>query len=260
MNDTPEVYEHTCSPDGNMVDCDACGVRDCPWGEPMHYHHDGCPSCDVGGGAEPTTFPQAMAEVKRLNVEISEIEENYDARGTQIQDFVSAWGCSADFVDEMLNDSDVGLGEAIGWAREALASALGLPDRGGDLHALAVRAASEIERLKGDQDLLRDVVHHRDELMRERDEAQAAWAGVTEQWKHALGKLDEATEEIATLRLALGTQMDAQVLSPLSVRPAEPMLICPSCQCAWPELTTGHEDTVTCACGKVLGCKSRRKP
>jgi hypothetical protein len=32
---------------------------------------------------------------------------------------------------------------------------------------------------------------------------------------------------------------------------------CPACQCAWPELTTGHEDTVTCACGRVLGCAMR---
>ena len=36
-------------------------------------------------------------------------------------------------------------------------------------------------------------------------------------------------------------------------------LVCPACGCAWPELTVGVEDTVTCACGRVLGCSSRRR-
>lgn len=26
-------------------DCQACSVRDCPYDEPLHYHHDGCPAC-----------------------------------------------------------------------------------------------------------------------------------------------------------------------------------------------------------------------
>jgi len=26
-------------------ECFACGVRDCPDGEPLHYHHDGYPVC-----------------------------------------------------------------------------------------------------------------------------------------------------------------------------------------------------------------------
>ena len=32
-------------------ECMLCGMRDCPGGEPLHYHHDGCPSCcdDVFG-------------------------------------------------------------------------------------------------------------------------------------------------------------------------------------------------------------------
>jgi hypothetical protein len=36
-----------------------------------------------------------------------------------------------------------------------------------------------------------------------------------------------------------------------------PPLICPDCQCVWPGLTTGAEATVTCACGRVLGCTMR---
>jgi hypothetical protein len=29
-------------------ECLECGSRDCPVGEPMHYHHDGCPGCPWG--------------------------------------------------------------------------------------------------------------------------------------------------------------------------------------------------------------------
>jgi hypothetical protein len=68
-----------------------------------------------------------------------------------------------------------------------------------------VGGGAEIERPKDDRDLLRDVA-------RQRDAALADLRGVTERWK-------EATEEIATLRLAIGTLPDAQVLSPLSVSP-----------------------------------------
>lgn len=25
--------------------CDQCGDIFCPWGEPLHFHHDGCPCC-----------------------------------------------------------------------------------------------------------------------------------------------------------------------------------------------------------------------
>lgn len=26
-------------------ECLICGIRDCPRGEALHYHHDGCPAC-----------------------------------------------------------------------------------------------------------------------------------------------------------------------------------------------------------------------
>lgn len=37
---------------GNLSDCpvhecDMCGILDCPRSEPLHYHHDGCPACDM---------------------------------------------------------------------------------------------------------------------------------------------------------------------------------------------------------------------
>ncbi len=27
------------------AECLSCGVRECPHGEPLHFHHEGCPSC-----------------------------------------------------------------------------------------------------------------------------------------------------------------------------------------------------------------------
>lgn len=85
-------------------------------------------------------------------------------------------------------------------------------------------------------------------------------------------ELAAANEEAANLRLALGAQPPAAVLSPLSVPDplaiidggvveaayGAPPLICPACGMAWPELTPGDEDTVTCQCGRVLGCRVRR--
>jgi len=41
-------YGHSCDDEkngGGDGECLACGARDCPHGEPLHYHHDGCPSC-----------------------------------------------------------------------------------------------------------------------------------------------------------------------------------------------------------------------
>lgn len=30
------------------AECTACGELVCPHGEPLHFHHDGCPSCEGG--------------------------------------------------------------------------------------------------------------------------------------------------------------------------------------------------------------------
>lgn len=27
-------------------ECTTCGERECPFNEPLHFHHDGCPVCD----------------------------------------------------------------------------------------------------------------------------------------------------------------------------------------------------------------------
>lgn len=37
------------------AECETCAANDCPSGEPLHYHHDGCPACD--GPAPPASVP-----------------------------------------------------------------------------------------------------------------------------------------------------------------------------------------------------------
>lgn len=27
------------------MECLECGARECPYSEPLHFHHDGCPAC-----------------------------------------------------------------------------------------------------------------------------------------------------------------------------------------------------------------------
>lgn len=48
-----EVYDifrqmtnaHVREPDCSESECALCGFLDCPFEDPLHYHHDGCPSC-----------------------------------------------------------------------------------------------------------------------------------------------------------------------------------------------------------------------
>lgn len=30
-----------------VAECMECAVIDCPYKEPLHYHHDGCPACET---------------------------------------------------------------------------------------------------------------------------------------------------------------------------------------------------------------------
>ncbi len=41
------VAEHRANPlhDPVASECEVCGLFEC--GEPLHFHHDGCPNCDV---------------------------------------------------------------------------------------------------------------------------------------------------------------------------------------------------------------------
>ena len=46
-----DALRSTCSGDiatcpNESGECSICAVRDCAEGDPFHYHHDGCPSCD----------------------------------------------------------------------------------------------------------------------------------------------------------------------------------------------------------------------
>ncbi len=58
----PVSFKCTCVPAGQVcpghtaacvnLECLACGERDCPHGEPLHYHHDGCPACVFEEGGD----------------------------------------------------------------------------------------------------------------------------------------------------------------------------------------------------------------
>ncbi len=39
------VPGHPALEDCHADECMVCAVRDCPWQEPLHHHHDGCPAC-----------------------------------------------------------------------------------------------------------------------------------------------------------------------------------------------------------------------
>lgn len=41
----PAAYDPTDRASCQDDECLVCGLRDCPHGEPLHYHHDGCPAC-----------------------------------------------------------------------------------------------------------------------------------------------------------------------------------------------------------------------
>jgi hypothetical protein len=59
---------HTCDPETRGTlnhyhgECMACGERNCPHGEPLHYHHDGCPACWFANLEEPTNRPTQIQE------------------------------------------------------------------------------------------------------------------------------------------------------------------------------------------------------
>lgn len=40
-----EGFKHTC--DDGDDECMLCAMDDCPHEDPLHYHHDGCPSCSM---------------------------------------------------------------------------------------------------------------------------------------------------------------------------------------------------------------------
>jgi hypothetical protein len=70
-SDTPAATEpprHTCTDEANGGgdgECLACGARDCPSGEPWHYHHDGCPACDYTPSPAAPTEAAADAQARK---------------------------------------------------------------------------------------------------------------------------------------------------------------------------------------------------
>ncbi len=64
------TYPDNCTHDSGSAragECLECGARDCPEGEPLHYHHDGCPACIH---AADEAIPVAPAEIKAQVAEL----------------------------------------------------------------------------------------------------------------------------------------------------------------------------------------------
>ena len=75
---------HTCNPEtldapyyldpAHMPgECMACGELACPHGEPLHYHHDGCPACCLWDITSDTCQPKPYA---RFVSQTTQIQEN----------------------------------------------------------------------------------------------------------------------------------------------------------------------------------------
>lgn len=54
---------HTQQPDCIANECVICAERECPHGEPLHYHHDGCPACETEASEIYPHDPEASALV-----------------------------------------------------------------------------------------------------------------------------------------------------------------------------------------------------
>lgn len=49
--DAASIAEHVWACD-DAAECDTCGEILCPYNEPLHFHHDGCPACARASDAE----------------------------------------------------------------------------------------------------------------------------------------------------------------------------------------------------------------
>lgn len=46
--ETESLFQECLRRPDSDGECIICGSIICPHGEPLHYHHDGCPACDGG--------------------------------------------------------------------------------------------------------------------------------------------------------------------------------------------------------------------
>lgn len=59
-----KVKDHPPTDQCPDQECMVCGVRDCPHGEPLHYHHDGCPACYFSPPSEGALSEEHRKELK----------------------------------------------------------------------------------------------------------------------------------------------------------------------------------------------------
>lgn len=91
--------EEKCSGDVNTCramggECTECGARDCLFGEPLHYHHDGCPACE-GSGFTDNQLHMLNAAMEKRDRDLSKARQN-EAR----QIFAAIWELEYDGLDD----------------------------------------------------------------------------------------------------------------------------------------------------------------
>jgi hypothetical protein len=62
-------FDHTCPWPWQDKECLACGVRDCPSREALHYSKYGCPTCSLAKVEESPTLPFGEPEETQSNLE-----------------------------------------------------------------------------------------------------------------------------------------------------------------------------------------------
>lgn len=102
------MTEKSCNCTGNLEtcensECSDCSIRDCPFKEPLHYHHDGCPACYVKEKSEQkivceVIFDQYLKQNPRLLIPDKFMEEflEFAKKEYQVSGVVNFTHCEDD--------------------------------------------------------------------------------------------------------------------------------------------------------------------
>jgi hypothetical protein len=65
----------------NEDECTICGIINCPFGEPLHFHHDGCPACFDASNQEYVAMSQTCWNKNKLRFVMERIKLGDDKHG-----------------------------------------------------------------------------------------------------------------------------------------------------------------------------------
>jgi len=73
-------YEGSSDPE-----CILCGEEDCPHGDPLHYHHDGCPACESRGVRAAAAVAAPITESQLDSHHLSADRAKRPGRGSGVE-------------------------------------------------------------------------------------------------------------------------------------------------------------------------------